>query len=268
MGVSQGGVEEQLTDGAVDPAAASPDGAVPDGVTAPPIAISLRPSGDIDVDLRPPDQLALPLSGLLAAPRWKLAVKRAMDVVVASIMLVTLSPVLLLVVLGVRLTSRGPVLFHQERIGKDGKPFTFLKFRSMYANAELRLVEVLPDNEVTGPVFKIRDDPRVTPVGRFLRRSSLDELPQLLNILRGDMSLVGPRPPLPHEVATYSAREARRLRVKPGITCIWQVSGRSNLGFDAWVDLDLKYIDDWGLLMDLKLLLLTIPAVISGRGAY
>ena len=195
-------------------------------------------------------------------------VKRSMDLVGALLLLVLLAPVLAIAALMVRVSSPGPALFVQERMGRHGRPFRMLKFRSMRVDAHQERIEVGHLNEATGPVFKIRDDPRLTPVGRVLRRLSLDELPQLINVVRGDMSLVGPRPPLPEEYATYDSRERRRLAVTPGITCLWQVSGRSDLDFATWVELDLKYIASWSLLLDLKILLRTIPAVLSGRGAY
>ncbi len=201
-------------------------------------------------------------------PEWKLAVKRAIDIIGSLLLLALFTPVLVLASLAILSTSRGHVLFVQERLGRDGRPFRMLKFRSMYRDAEARRAELADLNECTGPVFKVRKDPRITPVGRVLRKLSLDELPQLFNVLRGDMSLVGPRPPLPDEYAVYGPRERQRLAVKPGLTCTWQVSGRSDLSFDTWMEMDLAYIQDWSLGLDLKLLLLTIPAVLSGRGAY
>lgn len=194
--------------------------------------------------------------------------KRVLDVVVASVALVLLAPVMLLIAIAIKLDSPGPVLFKQIRIGKGGKPFWFIKFRSMVKNAEQMKQELLSRNEVRGgTAFKIRNDPRVTRVGRFLRRYSLDELPQLLHVLRGEMSLVGPRPPLPAEVAKYGEWEMRRLSVTPGLTCLWQISGRSDIGFREWVELDHIYIDTMSFWTDLKILLFTIPAVLSGKGA-
>lgn len=194
--------------------------------------------------------------------------KRAIDVAVASVLLVLLAPVFVAVAAAVRLTSAGPVIYRQTRIGRDGRPFAFWKFRSMYADADAQRNDLEAHNEAVGPIFKIRDDPRVTPVGYWLRRLSLDELPQLCHVWSGKMSLVGPRPHLPDEVAAYGDRERRRLYVKPGITCIREVSGRSELEFDAWIDLDLRYIDEWSLGLDLKIMAKTIPAVLTGRGAY
>jgi lipopolysaccharide/colanic/teichoic acid biosynthesis glycosyltransferase len=169
----------------------------------------------------------------------------------------------------IRLESPGPVLFRQQRIGLGGRPFMMLKFRSMYIDAEARRDAMMEKNEMQGGVlFKIKEDPRVTRVGRFIRKASIDELPQLWNVFRGDMSLVGPRPPLPSEVADYGLADRRRLHVKPGITCIWQVSGRSDIPFERQVELDLDYIYSQSLKTDIKLLLRTVPAVILGRGAY
>ncbi|MGH8895898.1 MAG: sugar transferase [Egibacteraceae bacterium] len=206
--------------------------------------------------------------GLLDAPRAALLAKRAIDVVLSLLALVALAPVLTAAVVAVLLSSPGPVLFVQERVGRGGKPFKMLKIRSMYADAERQRERYEALNECDGPVFKLRNDPRITPVGRILRKFSIDELPQLANVLRGEMSLVGPRPPLPSELITYTEYERRRLLVTPGITCIWQVSGRSNIDFSSWVELDLAYIRSWSLWLDLVLLARTIPAVLSGRGAY
>jgi exopolysaccharide biosynthesis polyprenyl glycosylphosphotransferase len=203
------------------------------------------------------------------APAWQRGLKRSIDIVGSLVLLVLLSPLFLITSLAIALTSRGPILFSQERVGYMGRRFRFLKFRSMCHDAEERKGELLELNHHDyGPIFKVRDDPRMTPVGKLIRRLSIDELPQLFHVLTGDMSLVGPRPPLPDEVATYGRREALRLTVKPGMTCIWQVSGRSELDFDTWVDMDLEYIRSWSLWLDLKLLFRTVPAVVSGRGAY
>lgn len=207
-------------------------------------------------------------SSLLNAARWQLAVKRLMDVIGAIVGLVILSPLYLGITLAILLTSGRPVFYEHIRVGRDGKPFRFIKFRTMTRNAEQERHLVIDLNEADGPVFKIRNDPRVTPLGRVLRRYSLDELPQLLHVLTGEMSLVGPRPPLPDEVKLYSDRELQRLTVKPGLTCSWQVSGRSDVEFRAWVDLDVEYIQNWNLRSDIKLILKTIPAVFTGRGAY
>jgi exopolysaccharide biosynthesis polyprenyl glycosylphosphotransferase len=198
---------------------------------------------------------------------WTLVAKRALDIVVASAALVALSPLFLVLAIGVKRTP-GSVLFRQTRVGLNGKLFQMLKFRSMYSGSEAVLQELKSQNEMTGPVFKMRDDPRVTPFGRFMRRFSLDELPQLWNVLMGDMSLVGPRPPIPGEVGLYARRSRRRLSMRPGLTCTWQVSGRNEIkDFESWVKLDLEYIDNWSLAGDLLLLIRTIPAVVLGTGA-
>jgi exopolysaccharide biosynthesis polyprenyl glycosylphosphotransferase len=197
----------------------------------------------------------------------KLAIKRIMDLVGALAMLAAAAPVIGLAALAIRWTSPGPALFRQLRSGLNGRRFEMLKLRTMYEDAETRRAELLSLNEMDGPVFKIDDDPRVTPIGRVLRRWSLDELPQLLNVLRGDMSLVGPRPPLPSEVDQYATSERRRLSMRPGLTCLWQVSGRNTIGFEEWVKLDLEYIDTWSFSKDLAIMLKTIPAVLRGTGA-
>lgn len=200
--------------------------------------------------------------------RWELAVKRFIDVTVSSVLLVLLSPVFSLIALAVKFSSRGTILFRQRRVGLNGRIFELYKFRSMYENAERELDTLREHNEMQGPVFKMKKDPRVTSVGRFLRRFSLDELPQFWNVLRGDMSLVGPRPPVPGEVSFYERKDRRRLSMRPGITCTWQVSGRNDISnFDSWVKLDLDYIDNWSLGRDLLLILRTIPAVLFGTGA-
>lgn len=206
--------------------------------------------------------------GLWGAPVWELVVKRFVDFWGALVLLLALSPLLLVVAMTVATTSRGPVFYVQDRVGRHRRPFRMLKFRSMYADADDRLAELKAHSVADSPVFKMKNDPRVTPIGRFLRRMSLDELPQLWNVLMGHMSLVGPRPPLPAEVATYSVREHLRLTVTPGLTCFWQVSGRSDIDFETWVSLDLEYIRTWTPWLDIRLLLRTIPAVLSGRGAY
>ncbi|GLW62055.1 exopolysaccharide biosynthesis polyprenyl glycosylphosphotransferase [Actinomadura rubrobrunea] len=195
-------------------------------------------------------------------------VKDLFDRVMALVALVVLSPLLLVVALLIKFTSEGPVLFRQTRVGRDGREFTVLKFRTMVVDAEARKTELLVHNEHDGVLFKIRKDPRITPIGRKLRRYSLDELPQLINVLRGDMSLVGPRPPLPEEVARYGGDVYRRLAVKPGLTGLWQVSGRSDLSWEESVRLDLRYVDNWSLALDLLILWKTWSAVVRGSGAY
>jgi exopolysaccharide biosynthesis polyprenyl glycosylphosphotransferase len=196
-----------------------------------------------------------------------LAGKRVIDVVVSAAVLLLTVPLLAATALAIRLESPGPVLFRQRRVGLNGRAFQMLKFRSMLVDAEQRLEGLRARNEMSGPVFKLTHDPRVTPVGRFLRKASIDELPQLWNVLRGEMSLVGPRPPLPSEVSQYQRWQRRRLSVKPGITCTWQVSGRNGIDFEQWMQLDLAYIDNWSLWGDVRICLKTIPAVLSARGA-
>jgi exopolysaccharide biosynthesis polyprenyl glycosylphosphotransferase len=191
-----------------------------------------------------------------------------MDVAGSFFGLVLLSPLLLIVALFVRLTSKGPVLFVQERCGLHGRLFKFYKFRTMVEDAEERKADLEHLNEMKGPVFKIRRDPRITRVGAILRKTSLDELPQLWNVLRGDMSLVGPRPALPDEVQRYTRRQAQRLSVVPGITGLWQVSGRSLIpDFDRWIDLDLQYARSWSVWLDVRILLKTVVVVFLARGA-
>jgi exopolysaccharide biosynthesis polyprenyl glycosylphosphotransferase len=194
--------------------------------------------------------------------------KRLFDVIASAVGLLVLGVPLLLIAAAIKLTSRGPVLFKQVRCGLNGRRFTLYKFRTMHQGSERQLDEVAHLNEVNGPAFKARSDPRVTPIGRLLRRLSLDELPQLANVLRGQMSLVGPRPPLPDEVARYERWQRRRLSMKPGLTGLWQVSGRAGLDdFNRWIALDLAYIDQWSLWLDVKIMLKTIPAVLSAQGA-
>jgi exopolysaccharide biosynthesis polyprenyl glycosylphosphotransferase len=199
---------------------------------------------------------------------YELTLKRLLDVSVASLVLVATLPIWLAIVVAIKLDTPGPAIFVQQRVGHRGRRFTFFKFRSMYVDAEQRLAEVMQHNETDGPVFKMRQDPRVSRVGSILRRTSLDELPQLINVLRGDMSLVGPRPPLPREVESYRPDDVVRLTVKPGITCLWQISGRSNVSFDRWMEFDREYIRNMSLWMDLSILARTIGAVLSMRGAY
>jgi len=199
---------------------------------------------------------------------WQVAFKRVADILLSSVSLIILSPLLLLIGVAIRLDSPGPAIFRQTRVGKDGQHFTCLKFRSMYVDAEARMADLQQHNEATGPIFKMRNDPRCTRIGRLIRRISLDELPQLWNVLRGDMSLIGPRPPLPSEVAKYEPWHLRRLDIEPGITGLWQVSGRSDLTFDEMVLLDIFYIENWSPFLDLRILLRSVPAVLFGSGAY
>jgi len=196
----------------------------------------------------------------------ELILKRLFDVVAAGIILILTSPVLAVVTLAIKLSSPGPVFFEQVRTGKNGRKFKLYKFRSMVIDAEKKLAELKEKNEMSGPVFKMTNDPRITPIGRLIRKTSLDEFPQFWNVLKGDMSVVGPRPPLPHEVEQYEPWQRRRLSMKPGITCIWQVSGRNEVGFEEWMKMDLKYIDNWSLLLDIKLLFLTGRAVFASTG--
>jgi len=210
-------------------------------------------------DLTVSRSAVLPTSGAL--------IKRTFDVILATTGLIALSPLLALLAVLTRLTSHGPALYRQTRCGRGGQLFTLYKFRSMVTDADNLRPELEPMNQLDGPAFKLADDPRCTPLGDFLRKYSLDELPQFWNILRGDMSLVGPRPPLPEEVEKYEPWQTRRLMVTPGLTCLWVLEGRNELPFDRWVELDLEYIDNRSFWLDLKILFRTIPLVLSGRGA-
>lgn len=219
------------------------------------------------------DRLAYEDSSFAVArrPRWfayEASLKRLLDVALASLGLVASLPLSLAIIIAIKLDSPGPALFVQDRVGRHGHRFRFYKFRTMYADAERRLSELQLLNEVDGPVFKMRKDPRITKVGAFLRRSSLDELPQLINVLKGEMSLVGPRPPLPREVEQYRPSDRIRLSVKPGLTCLWQIRGRSTLGFETWMEYDREYISNMTLWVDLSILVRTVWAVLSTRGAY
>jgi exopolysaccharide biosynthesis polyprenyl glycosylphosphotransferase len=187
---------------------------------------------------------------------------------VAVLMLLVLSPLMLGIALAVRLTDKGPALFAQVRVGKDARPFKIYKFRTMVIDAEARLAEIREKNDSDGLLFKLRKDPRVTSIGAHLRKWSLDELPQLINVLRGEMSLVGPRPALPEEAAKYAAHVRRRLVVKPGLTGMWQVSGRSDLSWDETVRLDLRYVENWSFALDLQILWKTFSVIFRGAGAY
>lgn len=194
--------------------------------------------------------------------------KRLLDMFGSLFLLVLALPVMAVIALAVRLNSRGPVFYTSKRVGRMGRIFDFYKFRSMYVDADARLKDVLANNEKDGPIFKMQNDPRITRVGRFLRKTSLDELPQLFNVFRGDMSLVGPRPPLPHEVEKYDEYAMERLAVRPGMTCYWQIMGRSNLSFEEWMKLDHKYLEEMSVMTDIKILLKTPLAVLKGDGAY
>lgn len=227
------------------------------------------------VDLAGPRLTVRPAAGLpliqVAKPRYEGAKrfqKRAFDVCFSLLMLSAALPVLLIAAAAIKLTSKGPVFYTAERIGLDGKPFRMIKFRSMVVDADQRLAEVIHLNESDGLLFKIQSDPRVTPVGRLLRRYSIDELPQFINVLRGEMSVVGPRPPLPKEVASYDDELRRRLLVRPGITGLWQISGRSDLSWEDSMRLDLSYVENWSMVGDLAIAIATVQAVFRGSGAY
>jgi exopolysaccharide biosynthesis polyprenyl glycosylphosphotransferase len=217
-------------------------------------------SGDVD---------GLPMLAYTSVPTDELALafKRLFDVVISAAALLVLAPVLAGVALAIRRESPGPVLFRQRRVGLNGREFDLFKFRSMHLDAEAQLAKLMALNEASGPVFKMRHDPRVTRIGRFIRKTSIDEFPQFWNVLRGEMSIVGPRPPIPSEVRQYKRWQRRRLSVRPGITCTWQISGRSDISFERWMELDLQYIDTWSLMGDLQIFAKTIPAVLTSRGA-
>jgi len=212
----------------------------------------------------------IPLVSFSFAPGnpLRLAVKRGLDVAASLLAVTALAPLLLGIAALVKGSSKGPVLYRQVRVGLNGRRFTLLKFRTMFLGSDHKRRDLVHLNEMSGPVFKIRDDPRITPVGRFLRRFSLDELPQLINVLRGDMSLVGPRPLQPEETFRIGRKQRRRLSMRPGLTCLWQISGRNDVDFDEWMALDLEYFVSWSPGLDFKILFKTIPAVISGRGAF
>jgi len=211
----------------------------------------------------------IPLITFSSAPEHapSLWIKRVMDVIISATLLMVLIPFIFLICLLVKATSKGPAIYRQVRCGLYGRKFVLYKIRSMRDGAEDVLWEIKHLNEMDGPVFKMRNDPRVTPLGRFLRKSSIDEWPQFWNVLKGDMSLVGPRAPLPEEVREYTRWQRRRLSVRPGITCLWQVSGRNEIDFHEWMKLDLNYIDNWSLMLDFKILLRTFPVVLFGKGA-
>lgn len=193
--------------------------------------------------------------------------KRALDVIASFLGLVILSPILLIVAILIKLESKGPAIFSQSRIGLNGKEFKMYKFRSMVQNAEELKEKLAKQNEMSGPMFKIKNDPRVTKVGKFIRKTSIDELPQLLNILKGDMTLVGPRPSLPREVEKFESWMLKRLEVKPGLTCYWQVSGRNNIDFYEWMKLDLKYVNDMNFWLDIKLIFKTVAVLFGDKNA-
>ncbi|MBD3287236.1 exopolysaccharide biosynthesis polyprenyl glycosylphosphotransferase [candidate division KSB1 bacterium] len=212
----------------------------------------------------------VPIISYSTVPRneWEIVFKRLIDIAVSTIGLMMLSPIFLIISAAIKLTSKGPVFYRWKVVGLNKKKFTSYKFRTMVQNADELKKKLEAQNEMKGVVFKMKNDPRITPIGRFLRKFSLDELPQLFSVLKGDMSLVGPRPPLVTELREFKSWHRRKLSVKPGITCLWQCSGRNNISnFDEWVTMDLKYIDQWSLWLDFKILLKTIPAVLTGRGA-
>jgi len=213
---------------------------------------------------------SLPTVSLVRTPMRGIGyiIKRMSDVLLSSMALIILSPILLLTALCIKVESKGSVIYKQQRVGKNGKVFNMFKFRSMVNDADKMIDTLAKANEVDGIAFKMKNDPRITKVGRFIRKYSIDELPQLFNVLLGNMSLIGPRPPLDIEVAQYGDWEWRRLEVLPGITGLWQVSGRSDLSFQQWVNLDIYYIENWSIALDLKILLKTIPVVLKGEGAY
>ena len=197
-----------------------------------------------------------------------LKLKRGMDILLSAAALVFLAPVFLFTALAIKLEDGGPVLFCQYRAGKDMKPFKIYKFRSMHVNADAKMPEMMKDNEQTGHAFKIKNDPRITRVGKFIRKFSIDELPQLINIIKGDMSIVGPRPILTFQMEECSGYERQRLVVQPGLTCYWQIGGRANIGWKDWIEMDLDYIEDMSLWTDIKIIARTVPAVFDREGAY
>ena len=195
-------------------------------------------------------------------------IKRVIDVVCSFVGVLVLSPLFVVIAIIIKFTSKGPVFFSQKRVGRDGKEFKMYKFRSMVVNAEELKEKLAAQNEMSGPMFKMKDDPRVTKVGKFIRKTSIDELPQLFNVLKGDMSLVGPRPSLPKEVAQFEDWMYRRLEVKPGLTCYWQVSGRNNIDFEDWMKLDIRYVEERNLWIDIKLIFKTVGVLFGDKNAH
>ncbi|MFO0631310.1 MAG: sugar transferase [Nannocystaceae bacterium] len=230
---------------------------------------SVLPPSSAKIEVANVTGFDLPMLGMTRVPtsQGRLLVKRLLDITGALIGLSLAAPVMIATAIAIKLTSKGPVFFRQVRAGRHGRKFTMLKFRSMVVDAEALRAKLAHLNEMTGPVFKIKKDPRITSIGRIIRATSVDELPQLINVLIGDMSLVGPRPPLPSEVGQYEPWQRRRLSVKPGLTGLWQVSGRNQVDFEQWMALDLEYIDNWSLWLDLKIIFRTVPAVLRGSGA-
>jgi exopolysaccharide biosynthesis polyprenyl glycosylphosphotransferase len=233
------------------------------------VRLALRPFPHLQPRVEVEALNGVPLLTFATTPTSPLALftKRVIDVGVAAVALLVTAALWPFLALAIKLSSRGPVLYRQERCGLRGRRFELLKFRTMVEGADRMQPELAHLNVMDGPVFKAPDDPRITGVGRWLRRWSLDELPQVVNVLKGDMALVGPRPPLPDEVVRYEPWQRRRLAMKPGLTCLWQVSGRSEVDFATWMAMDLAYIDQWSLWLDFKILALTVPAVLGGRGA-
>ena len=228
-------------------------------------AVEVRPAPHRDLADLP---VGVPFPAAPSRPGWYAPVKRAIDVGLALAFLLVSSPVILAATVGILIVSGGNPFYRQDRMGLGGRRFRMFKLRTMIRGAHAMLPELRRFNEADGPVFKMRDDPRLHPLGAFLRRTSIDELPNFLNVLLGDMAIVGPRPPLPEEVAHYDGYALRRLVVKPGITCLWQISGRSHLSFEEWMALDNAYIDAWSPWYDLAIVAKTIPAVLRGVGAH
>ncbi|MCG8605135.1 sugar transferase, partial [bacterium] len=202
-----------------------------------------------------------------SAKQWQLFIKRTIDIVLSIVLLIVFVPIIIFACVAIKTSSKGPLFFTQIRSGLNGRKFKLFKFRTMIAGAEIKKKQLEKMNEMDGPVFKIRRDPRITPIGAFLRKFSIDEIPQLINVLKGDMSIVGPRPPLPVEVELYKMWQRRRLSLKPGLTCIWQVSGRNKIKFERWMEMDLEYIDKWSLWLDVKIVFKTVFVVLFGYGA-
>jgi exopolysaccharide biosynthesis polyprenyl glycosylphosphotransferase len=231
------------------------------------LALDLFPHAKARVQVGKLEELPLLTYSTTPTSELRLLAKRFMDIAIAMVVLAVAMPAMLVIAALIKLVYGGTILYRQTRCGLHGRRFTLLKFRTMVENAEQQQSRLNHLNEMDGPVFKMKKDPRVTSVGRWLRRLSLDELPQLWNVLKGDMSLVGPRPPVPQEVSAYQRWQRRRLSMRPGLTCLWQIRGRNDLDFDRWMELDLEYIDNWSPLLDLKILAKTIPVVLTGRGA-
>ena len=244
---------------------------------APPVVEAMPPAVEV---ASPPVEMAPPIVEVTAPiieaidssslrERLYILTKRAVDVVIGTLLIAAAWPIMLITAVAIKCTSSGPILFRQPRAGRNGRPFVMYKFRSMHDGAEEDRLPLSCRNELTeGPCFKLRDDPRLTPIGRFLRQTSIDELPQLFNVFKGEMTLVGPRPLPLDEVCTGTRAERHRLHVRPGLTCLWQISGRCEIPYHEWVLLDLYYIEHRGLLLDLEILIKTVPAVLSRRGAF